>query len=133
MRGRAGVLLGLSLLLAAAGAPPPGVIVHYCGGGVTGGGGGLRIDPDGDVRIRRPRALAPAEETLLRTGGDTYARVAAMLEAAGFDRLPPGEPSNMTCSLTWRRAGRSHAVRWRMGQTPAALGPAAEAMRAAAR
>ncbi|MBP0466015.1 hypothetical protein J5Y09_18965 [Roseomonas sp. PWR1] len=113
-----------ALLLAAAGEAPPGGILSWCGGGVTGGGGGLRIAPDGSVtQLRRDRAGAPLVETPAPERRADYARLAAMLDAAGFTRLPRGTPSNMTCSLAWRDGPRNHEVLWPIGQPPAALGP----------
>lgn len=124
------VLLVLPLVLGAAGEPLPDAIIRYCGGGITGGGGGLRIEPDGRVvRLRRPRAGAPVEETVL-DGSAPYARVAALLDTAGFDRMPRGAPSNMTCSITRWRGGRSQVVMWGITQTPAALQPALREMEA---
>ncbi|BDG72778.1 hypothetical protein [Roseomonas fluvialis] len=127
--------LAVAALLAGAAGPAPGeAIVTYCGGGATGGGGGLQLTPDGSVtRLRRPRAGAPVEETLLDGRSAPYARIAAMLEAAGFAGLPRGAPSNMTCSIAWRRHGASHQVMWGIGQAPAALRPALAEIEAAGR
>lgn len=126
-------LLALPLLIGGAGELPNGSIVRYCGGGVTGGGGGLRIDPDGSVlRFHRARAGAPIEETPVETRAP-YARIAALLDAAGFKHLPRGAPSNMTCSLTRWRDGRSHVVMWGIGHAPAALQPALREIEAVGR
>jgi hypothetical protein len=124
----------LPLLLGGAGEPPPnGTIVHYCGGGVTGGGGGLRIDPDGTMlRFRRARAGAPVEETALEATAP-HARIAAMLDAAHFEAMPRGAPSNMTCSVTRWRDGRAHVVMWGIGRAPAALQPALREIQALGR
>lgn len=127
--------LALAALLAAAAGPPPGeAIVTYCGGGATGGGGGLQLTPDGAVtRFRRARAGAAVEDTVLEGRSAPYARIAAMLEQAGFARMPRGVPSNMTCSITWQRPGGRHQVRWNIGQAPAALRPALQEIEAAGR
>jgi hypothetical protein len=131
---RTAALALIALLAGAAGPPPPEAIVTYCGGGVTGGGGGLQITPDGSVtRFRRARAGAPVEDTLLEGRSAPYARIAAMLEQAGFARMPRGEPSNMTCSLTWQRPGGRHQVLWSIGQAPAPLRPALAEIEAAGR
>ena len=53
--------------------------------------------------------------------------------AAGFERMPRGAPSNMTCSLTRRRGGRSHTVLWNITRTPAALRPAWQEIEAVTR
>jgi hypothetical protein len=100
---------------------------------VTGGGGGLRIGPDGGaVRLRRPRAGAPVEETPL-AGTVPHARIAALLDAANFERMPRGMPSNMTCSITRWRDGQAHVVMWSIGQPPAALQPALREIEAVGR
>jgi hypothetical protein len=126
-------LLALAPLPAAA-SEASDAIIRYCGGGATGGGGGTRIEPDGSViRLRRPRAGAPLEETRLDDRTAPYARIAAMLDAAGFERMPRGAPSNMTCSLTRRRGGRSHTVLWNITRTPAALRPAWQEIEAVTR
>ena len=131
---RAGAAAMLALLLGAAGPGPEDAITSYCGGGVTGGGGGLRITSDGTVvRLRRPLAGAPVEETRIEDRAAPYARIAALLDAVGFDRMPRGAPSNMTCSLTRRRGGQSHQVMWGIGRTPAALQPALREIEAAGR
>jgi hypothetical protein len=123
-----------ALLAAAAGPPPPEAIVTYCGGGATGGGGGIQITPDGSItRFRRARAGAPVEETRLEGRSAPYASIAAMLEQAGFVRMPRGEPSNMTCSLTWQRPGGRHQVLWGIGRAPAALQPVLREIEAAGR
>ncbi|WP_211870214.1 hypothetical protein [Neoroseomonas terrae] len=122
----------LALLLAAAEAPADS-ITRYCGGGATGGGGGLRLDADGSATtLRRPRAGAPLVQVPTESG-TTYAEVARLLEAARFERLARGEPSNMTCSITWQRGGWSHQVRWGIGRVPAALQPAFRALEMPAR
>jgi hypothetical protein len=85
----------------------------------------VRLASDGSVtRVRRARAGAPVEETPLDGRVAPYARIAAMLEQAGFARMPRGAPSNMTCSITWQRKGGQHQVLWNIGQAPAALRPA---------
>lgn len=124
----------LALLLGGADEAPTDAITSYCGGGVTGGGGGLRIAPDGAVvRLRRPHAGAPLEETRLEDRAEAYARIAALLDTARFERMPRGEPSNMTCSLARRRGGQSHLVMWGIGRAPAALQPALREMEALGR
>jgi hypothetical protein len=127
--------LALAALLAGAAGPPPGeAIVTYCGGGATGGGGGVQLTPDGSItRFRRARAGAPVEETPLEGRVAPYAHIAAMLDHAGFARMPRGAPSNMTCSLTWRRPGATHQVLWGIGRAPAALQPALREIEAAGR
>jgi hypothetical protein len=131
---RIATLALVPLLAGAAGPLPREAITTYCGGGVTGGGGGVQITPDGAVtRFRRPRAGAPVEETPLEGLSAPYARIAAMLDQAGFARMPRGEPSNMTCSLTWQRPGGRHQVLWGIGRAPAALQPALREIEAAGR
>jgi hypothetical protein len=131
---RIATLALVPLLAGAAGPLPREAITTYCGGGATGGGGGLQLMPDGSVtRVRRPRAGAPVEETVLEGRSAPYARIAAMLEQAGFARMPRGEPSNMTCSLTWQRPGATHQVMWGIGRAPAALQPALREIEAAGR
>lgn len=130
MRARPAIL---ALLLAAAGPAAAEDIVSYCGGGVTGGGGGLRIEEDGTVtRLRRARAGAPLEESRLDTSAP-YERIAAMLDAAGFAAMPPGAPSNMTCSITRHWQGQAHAVMWGIGHAPAPLMQAWREIEAAGR
>jgi hypothetical protein len=123
----------LLLLLAAAGQASADDITRYCGGGVTGGGGGLRLSPDGSVvRLRRPRAGAPVEETRLEASAP-YDRINALLDAAGFERMPRGAPSNMTCSIARRQGGVSHVVMWNIGHPPVALQPALREIEAVGR
>ena len=133
MKRRATPVVALALLLGAAGEAPGDAIVAYCGGGVTGGGSGTRIEADGAVlRLRRPLAGAPLEET--RAGQPApYARITALLDAAGFERMPRGTPANMTCSITRQQGGRSHQVMWPAGQPPAPLRPALREIEAAGR
>lgn len=128
----AALLLALAPLPAAA--REPDSIIRYCGGGVTGGGGGTRIEPDGSViRLHRPRAGAPLEERRLEDRRAPFARIAAMLDAARFEQIPRGAFSNMTCSLTRWRGGRSHTVLWGVTQAPAALRPALQEIEAVSR
>ena len=130
MKVQRAALLALSLLVGAAGDAPPDAIIRYCGGGISGGGGGLRIEPDGRVvQLRRARAGAPVEERLLDATA-SYAHIAALLDAAGFEQMPRGAPSNMTCSITWRRGGRPHVVMWGISRAPPALQPALREMEA---
>jgi hypothetical protein len=118
------ILALLAAFLIAAGEPGRDGIVTWCGGGVTGGGGGLHVAPEGAVtRIRRAQAAAPLEETRVPEHRADFARLAAMLDAAGFVRMPRGEPSNMTCSLTRRDGTRTSEVLWPIGQPPAGLRP----------
>ena len=133
MKRRAAAVVALPLLLGAAGEAPGDAIISYCGGGVTGGGGGTRIEADGAVmRLRRPLAGAPLEET--RTGQTApHERIAALLDAAGFEHMPRGTPANMTFSITRQRGGRSHQVMWPAGQPPAPLRPALREIAAAGR
>ena len=108
----------LLLLPGAALAQPAERITLYCGGGVTGGGGGVAADADGRLlRLRRARAGAPLEETPLEGRTAPVARWSAMLDAAGFDRLPRGEPGNMTCGVT----RGAHRVIWPSTVTPSGL------------
>ncbi|MEO3473845.1 hypothetical protein AAFN86_18400 [Roseomonas sp. CAU 1739] len=128
MTARPAALLALSLLpallLGATEQASTDTIISDCGGGVTGGGGGTCIEVDGTAALlRRPRAGAPAEETRLDVPAP-YARIAALLDSAGFVRMPRGAPSNMTCSITWLRDGQSHVVTWGIGRAPAARQPA---------
>ncbi|MGX9965955.1 hypothetical protein ACVFYP_21695 [Roseomonas sp. F4] len=107
-----------ALLLGGAGEPP---ITAWCYGGVTGGGGGTRIEVDGSVtNLRRPRAGAPDQETPRGTDPAAYRRWSGLLDAAGFERMPRGNPGNMTCGLT--RGGRQ--VIWANPGIPASLPPA---------
>lgn len=130
MKLRAAAVVALPLLLGAAGEAPGDAIVAYCGGGVTGGGSGTRIEADGAVlRLRRPLAGAPLEET--RTA--PHARIAALLDAAGFENIPRGTPASMTCSITWQQGGRSHQMMWPAGQPPASLRPTLREIEAAGR
>ena len=120
---RAGVALA-AILLIGAGEPAPDGIVTWCGGGVTGGGGGLHVAPDGAVtRLHRALAGAPLEQTRVPERRADFARLAAMLDTAGFARIPRGEPSNMTCSLARRDGARTHEVLWPIDQPPARLRP----------
>lgn len=131
---RVPTILLAGLLLGAAGEAPQDFITRYCGGGVTGGGGGLSVTADGTVtRLRRPRAGAPVEETVVRHDPAAYARIGALLDAARFDRMPRGEPSNMTCSITRRRGGQPHVVMWGIGRAPPALSEAFSALEALGR
>jgi hypothetical protein len=132
---RAAAVLMAVLLLGAAGEAPQDFITHYCGGGVTGGGGGLVVTSDGTVmRLRRARAGAPANEAVIRQGeAAAYARIGALLDAARFERVPRGEPSNMTCSITRRRGGQSHVVMWGISRAPPALAEALRALEALGR
>lgn len=124
----------LFLPLAAAPAARADAIVGYCGGGVTGGGGGTRIESDGTVvRLLRRRPGTPAEESQLEDRSAPYARIAAMLDAADFVRMPRGAPSNMTCSITWLRNGQAHLVMWGIATTPTALRTAWQEIQAAGR
>ena len=124
-----------AVLLGAAGEAPGDGIARYCGGGVTGGGGGVSVTAAGTVtRLRRPRAGAPPEEQVIRHGETAaYARIAALLDAARFESMARGEPSNMTCSITRRRDGRSHQVMWGIGRAPPALAEAFSALDAIGR
>ncbi len=127
-------LLPIAALLAGAGPANEGSITLYCGGGVTGGGGGVAAREDGTLlRLRRPRAGAPmAEERVEATA--PIARWQAMLDAAGFDTMPRGAPSNMTCSLARIRAGATRHVLWNgASSAPAPLRTLVEDMRAAVR
>jgi hypothetical protein len=118
------VMLAALLLVVATNLAQADSITRYCGGGVTGGGGGVRLsDDDSVMRFRRPRPGPVVEETPLGSHPGSYARIAAMLTAAGFERLRRGEPSNMTCSITWQRDGKSQLVMWSIGSPPAALQP----------
>lgn len=133
MSARLAALLVLPLLSGGARQAAAEDIVSYCGGGVTGGGGGLRIKADGTVlRLRRARAGAPIEESRLDTNA-AYERIAVLLDEAGFERMPPGAPSNMTCSITRHWQGKAHAVIWSIGHAPAALQPVLHEMEAAGR
>ncbi len=104
--------LAALLLLALPGlarAQPLERITFYCGGGVTGGGGGVAAQADGALlRLRRPRAGAPLEETPVEGRTAPFARWSAMLDAARFDTLPRGTPGNMTCGI----ARGAHRVIW---------------------
>lgn len=129
-----GIAVALLLGLGTAQAQPDERITFYCGGGVTGGGGGVAADPDGRLlRLRRPRAGAPLEELPVEGATAAHERWSAMLDTAGFDRMPRGEPGNMTCGLT-RGAKR---VIWPTPHVPPTLpAPLREViaeMRAAAR
>lgn len=114
-------LMGLALGGAGVAEAP---ITAWCFGGVTGGGGGMRITADGAVtQLRRPRAGAPEQETPMGMDPAAYQRWSATLDAAGFARMPRGNPSNMTCGLThagkqviWRGPGLEPAVPAAVGQ-----------------
>lgn len=127
-------LAALLLSGAAVLAQPADRIPLYCGGGFTGGGGGVAAEADGRLlRLSRPRAGAPLEEIPIEDRTAPFARWSDMLDAAGFDRLPRGAPSNMTCSLT----RGTHHVLWpgteTSGSLPAPLRDLVGEMRAATR
>lgn len=123
----AGPLLALAGLLLAlpALAAEPGRITYYCGGGFTGGGGGIVAEADGRLLLATRRtAAAPLEEEELAGRTAPVARWHALLDAAGFERMPPGRPSNMTCSLARQRGDQTHSLRWPGLDLPATLPPA---------
>jgi hypothetical protein len=130
-------LMAIAIVTAApsSAAPPVASITLYCGGGVTGGGGGLIVQADGDMlHIGRERPREP--DVLKRTTvpREQVMRWHAMLDAAGFDSLPRGEPSNMTCSLSRRSSGGKHVVLWGGGRPlPRVLRDVVEEIRAAGR
>lgn len=103
----------------------PDRITLYCGGGVTGGGGGIAVGGDGRlIRLSRGTAGRPLQQEAVPDRTAPAARWHALLDAAGFERLPRGSPSNMTCSLARRRNGQSHTVLWSGLGLPATLPPA---------
>lgn len=116
-------------------APPRGQITLYCGGGATGNGGGWIVRADG-VMFRTGRKRPGEPDVLDRTTlpPEQVARWHAMLDAAGFDSLPRGEPSNMTCSLSRRSPSGEHVVLWGGGQPlPEALRDVVEEISAGGR
>ena len=126
------LLLCLLLLATAAHAQAPSITL-YCGGGFTGGGGGVMVDADGGLhRLRQPTFATPSEVTPLPGPPAPLAEWQALLDAARFESLPRGAPSNMTCSL---KRG-DHTVLWggnrRFESLPQPLRTLVEAMRAVA-
>lgn len=112
-----------------------GSITLYCGGGATGDGGGLIAQADGALlHIGRER---PEEPDILKRTTIPREQVRgwhAMLDAAGFDTLPRGEPSNMTCSLSRESLHREHRILWGGNrQLPEALRAIVEEIWAAGR
>ncbi|RVT98575.1 hypothetical protein EOD42_00190 [Rhodovarius crocodyli] len=113
-----------ALLLAApaevrAGARAEQALRLYCGGGFTGGGGGVAVDSAGQLtRLRRQTFAAPLESRPIEGRPQPVAEWLRMLEGAGFRRLPRGEPSNMTCTLTMGAGPTGHFIMWRGTGTP---------------
>jgi hypothetical protein len=106
-------------------------ITLYCGGGVTGGGGGLMVDMAGTLhRLRQPRAGAPREVTPLAGPQAPLGAWQALLDAARFESLARGVPSNMTCSLS----RGAQVVLWggprSLDSLPPEIGAVVDAMRA---
>lgn len=129
----------LLLLLAAAPATAQeAAIIRYCGGGRSGGGGGVMVDAEGRLyRLRQPTFATPREIIALPGQPAPVARWQALLDAARFEGLSPGQRGNMTCSLTRSAHGHNHSVQWPGTATPPQLPPelrqVIEEMTAAAR
>ncbi|HEY4251571.1 MAG TPA: hypothetical protein VGM87_10235 [Roseomonas sp.] len=122
---KAAILTALLLAaMAPAAAAQDAAITRYCGGGFTGGGGGVMVDTAGRLhRLRQASWSAPRETLPLPGPAAPVARWQALLDAAGFESIPHGQRSNMTCSLTRRAYGRSHEVLWAGTGIPPHLPP----------
>jgi len=127
-------LLLLCLLLSATAAhAQASSITLYCGGGVSGAGGGVMVDDTGTLyRLNQP-AIPQRRQVIPLPGPPApLAEWQALLDAARFESLPRGAPSNMTCSL---KRG-DHTVLWggnrRFESLPQPLRTLVEAMRAVA-
>lgn len=103
---------------------PTDTIIYGCSGGFTGGGGETAITGRGEI-LSWEHALAATTPAYRQVGTDSAAAVQLFrdLDRSGFRRMKPGEPSNMTCSLTLSDARGRHEVMFTPGSIPAQLQP----------
>jgi outer membrane protein OmpA-like peptidoglycan-associated protein len=101
---------------------PTDTIFYGCSGGVTGGGSQVAITGRGEILVWRHQGPAAAPD-YRQVGVDSVAAAELYrdLERARFRAIPPGEPSNMTCSVAIRDARGRHEVLFTPGSVPIAL------------
>jgi hypothetical protein len=95
---------------------------YGCSGGFTGGGSGIVVYRDGEFqRWSKPTYRDPVEQSSVRSDRAAAGSLFAELERISFTSIRYHKVDNMTCSLTLRREGSTHAVAWPMGDpaTPA--------------
>ncbi len=89
---------------------------YGCSGGFTGGGSGVVVQRDGEIhRWSRPTYGDPVEQSFIRIDRAAARDLFAWVVRINFASIRYSKPSNMTCHVTLRQGGSTHAVAWPPG------------------